>query len=235
MEEKIKEEIRQYGTPEKAKILQRFFKTGKGEYGEGDIFLGVSMPQQGSIAKRFIFLSISEIESLLRSPEHEFRMVALLILVYQYEKGDTQKQQEIYDFYLSHTQWINNWDLVDVSAEHIVGTFLQEKDKSPLFHLAQSAFLWERRISIIATFSFLKKKKPKTTLAIAEILLSDSHDLIHKAVGWMLREIGKRCSTEEEKEFLDHYASKMPRTMLRYALEHFSEEERKKYLSKKEY
>ncbi|MEI7510966.1 MAG: DNA alkylation repair protein [Candidatus Peregrinibacteria bacterium] len=230
MIEHLKSELRQCGSPEKAKILQRFFKTGKGEYGEGDIFLGITMPEQRRIAQQFLTLPWEEIEKLLHSPEHEFRMAALLILVYRFPKASPTEKQEIYHFYLAHTHWINNWDLVDVSAEHIVGAFLEGKEKSPLFQLAHSKSLWERRIAIISSFAFLKNGDGEITLAIAEVLLSDKHDLIHKAVGWMLRELGKRCGREKEQEFLEKHAKKMPRRMLRYGIEHFTAEEKQKYM-----
>lgn len=215
--------------PQKAKVLQRFFKTGPGEYGEGDIFLGVDVPTQRRLAKKYANLSRTEIRKLLTSKIHEQRLTALLILLLQYQKADETGREEIVNFYLNHTRWINSWDLVDATAPKILGDFLLRREKKILFQLARSENLWERRIAIIATLRFIKEGRDQETLEIAKILLSDSHDLIHKAVGWMLREVGKHNRRAEE-EFLCRYASIMPRTALRYALEKFPAEEREKYL-----
>lgn len=226
----IKQELQKLGNREKAKILSGFFKTGKGEYGQGDIFLGVTVPLQREIAKRGVELSLPEIEKLLKSPIHECRLTALLILTYQYLKATEKEKKHIFDFYVLHTDYINNWDLVDVSTPNIVGTYLLDKNRKILYTFAHSKNLWERRISILATFAFLRQKDFSDTCAIANLLLNDSHDLIHKAVGWMLRELGKR----DEKvlcQFLDIHADVMPRTMLRYAIERFPETKRKRYLS----
>lgn len=226
----IERELKKLGSREKAQILSGFFKTGKGEYGEGDIFFGVTVPVQREIAKKSIELSLSEIEKLLKSPIHECRLTALLILTYQYVKASEKEKKHIFDFYISHTSYINNWDLVDVSTPNIVGMYLLDKSRKKLYTFARSNNIWERRISILATFSFVRQKDFSDTLAIAELLLNDSHDLIHKAVGWMLRELGKR----DEKvlcQFLDIHAGVMPRTMLRYAIERFPEAKRKRYLS----
>ncbi len=216
---------------EKAKILAGFFKTGKGEYGEGDIFLGISVPESRKIAKQYTFLPPSEILLLLQNKIHECRLVALLILVEKFKSSDSLQQKEIIDFYLRNTKYINNWDLVDLSADKILGAHLFDKNKVILHQLAESNNLWERRIAIISTFHFIKKNKFDETLHIAELLLHDRHDLIHKAVGWMLREVGKRNKMVEE-EFLKKHYKIMPRTMLRYAIEKFPEEERKEYLKK---
>lgn len=221
--------IENTANPEKAKLLQGFFKTGKGEYGEGDIFLGITLPQQRKIAKEFYTLSLSEIQTLLNSKVHEKRMIALIILMHQYKKEDEKGKKQIFDFYLSNTRNINNWDLVDLSSCKIVGEFLLDKDRKILYKLAKSKDLWERRIAIISTFVFIREKQFSDTIRISEILMKDKHDLIHKAVGWMLREIGKR----DEKvlfNFLDAHCKEMPRTMLRYAIEKLPEKVRKSYL-----
>lgn len=228
----LKKELRSLGNPEKAKLYQGFFKTGPGQYGEGDVFLGLTMPQQRVIAKKFTHLSISEVEKLLHSKIHEHRMTALVIWTYQFEKADDKTKNEIYKAYIRNTKWINNWDLIDLSTPSIVGNYLLDKKRDVLYKLAHSKSLWEKRISILATFSFINNKETKDTLAIAEILLHDKHDLIHKAVGWMLREVGKRVSQAEEEKFLKKYYKTMPRTMLRYSIERFDEKKRKFYMKK---
>jgi len=222
----LKEELERNKDAEKAKVYSRFFKTGKGEYGEGDLFLGLSVPKQRKIAKNYIDLNLDEIQELLLSKIHEHRLVALMILIFKYKKNF---DKEIVDFYLQNTKNINNWDLVDLSAYQILGHYLLDKDKSILYKLAKSDNLWEKRISIISTYEFIKNNKFEDTLEISEILLNDKHDLIHKAVGWMLREVGKR-NLETEEEFLKKYYKQMPRTMLRYSIEKFWEEKRKFYL-----
>lgn len=226
----IKKDLRVESDPEKAKILQGFFKTGPGEYGEGDIFLGVTVPKIRAVVKRYRAVGIKDAIVLLRSPVHEERLTALLILVARFESGDVVEREKIYRAYLGNTKFINSWDLVDLSAERIVGAFLKDKDKTVLYKLAASRLIWERRIAIIATFNFIKAGKPGDTFAIAELLIDDEHDLIHKAVGWMLREAGKRIGTEEEEKFLKKHYKDMPRTMLRYAIERFPENKRQKYL-----
>lgn len=231
--ELFKKELRKNASQEKAKILSRFFKTGPGQYGAGDKFLGITVPKQRSIAKQFFDLSLRDLQKLLNSVYHEERLAALLILVLRYHRVDKKEQEKIYKFYLKNTRNINNWDLVDLTAEKIIGPYLEEKDKSVLFKLARSKKLWEKRIAILSTFHYIKKGKSKLTLQIAEILLNDDHDLMHKAVGWMLREVGKRCGEKEEEEFLKKYYKKMPRTMLRYAIERFAENKRLKYLKNK--
>jgi 3-methyladenine DNA glycosylase AlkD len=217
------------GSREKALVLQRFFKTGPGEYGEGDVFVGLRVPEIRRLAKQYQDLPLSEVIDLLHSPIHEARLMALLILIRAYAKGDALLQERIYDLYLSNTAFINNWDLVDVSAEHIVGSHLRRRSRSPLHALAVSDLLWDRRISIMATFHFIKCEEFSETLSIAEVLLKDREDLIHKAVGWLLREIGKRDLLTEEKFLKMHYKT-MPRTTLRYAIEKFPEEVRRRYL-----
>jgi len=225
----IQKELRKYASPRKAKILQGFFKTGHGQYGEGDIFIGVQVPFVRQVAKKFQETSLPEILRLLKSPIHEEREVALFIFVLQFSNADERKRERIYKTYLKHTRYINNWDLVDLSAEKIIGPFLLNKNKTPLFRLAHSRLLWERRIAILSTFHFIKNYRFNETLQIAAVLMNDKEDLIHKAVGWMLREVGKRDQACEEK-FLKKYYKKMPRTMLRYAIERFSLKKRKAYL-----
>ncbi|MBZ0167381.1 MAG: DNA alkylation repair protein [Candidatus Omnitrophica bacterium] len=209
---------------------QRFFKTGPGEYAEGDLFLGVSVPDQRRLAKKYRHLPWTETVTLLKSHYHEERLLALFILIHKFEDGDVLDRGRIYRLYLHHTRYINNWDLVDSSAHKIVGTYLQDQDRKILEKLAHSDNLWERRISIIATFHFIKQGDFGDSLKLAEILLQDPHDLIHKAVGWMLREIGNR-DIKTERAFLDRHAARMPRTMLRYAIEKFPQPLRQKYLA----
>ena len=256
----LKIDIKKLASPKKAKILQRFFKTQKGEYGEGDIFLGLMVPKQRALVKKYWrCLNLADIDKLLKSKIHEERLIALLVLVkkfddfnrhpelvsgskngFQNKFGMTQK--DIFDFYLAHTKYINNWDLVDLSAPKIVGSYLYSlslegegrvRGKNDiLIKLAKSKNLWERRIAMLATFQFICFKQSKDALAIAKILLYDKHDLIHKAVGWMLREAGKRCSEKKLTDFLNQYSGKMPRVMLRYAIERLPREKRKYYLNK---
>lgn len=225
------QQLKKLANPQKAISVARFFKTGKGEYGEGDIFLGITVPQIRIVAKQCKDLSLKEIEKLLQSKIHEERLVALIILVNQFKKEDEDKQKKIFDLYLSSTKYINNWDLVDASAEYIVGAYLINRSKAILKKLALSISIWERRIAIMATFQFIKQKQYEHTFIIAKILLKDDHDLIHKAVGWMLREVGKRISEAIEETFLQQHYQQMPRTMLRYAIERFEEKKRKKYLN----
>ena len=222
-------DLRKAGNPVQAKVLQRFFKTGKGEYGEGDIFLGVKVPKQREIAKKFLGLSLPKIQELLESKIHEERLVGLLILIEKFKKASELDKANIFNFYLKNTKNINNWDLVDLTASSIVGEFLLDKDKKILYDLAESNNLWEKRISIISTFAFIRKNKFDNTFRISQILLKDKHDLIHKAVGWMLREIGKK-DQELLEEFLKKHYKNMSRTMLRYAIEKFPEGKRKGYL-----
>lgn len=224
------EDLQKLADKDKAQILARFFKTGKGEYGEGDIFLGITVPQQKKVAKKYKGLTTSEVEKLLKSKIHEHRLTALLILVQQFKKGSEETRKKLVDFYIKNTKYINNWDLVDLSANHILGTYLLDKNASPLTKLSRSQNIWERRIAIIATFAFIYKNRFDQTLKIAKILRDDKHDLIQKAVGWMLREVGKRDQKAEE-EFLKKYYHTMPRTMLRYAIERFDKKKRKFYLS----
>jgi len=222
--------LRSFASPQQAAILARFFKTGPGQYGEGDKFIGVKVPITRKVAREFDGLSLAEVECLLHSDIHEERLLALVILVGQFEKGDDAIQKQIYDLYLTNTAYINNWDLVDLSAPQIVGGYLHNRSRRPLDRLAKSANLWERRISILATFNFIREGDFNDTLKIAKMLLKDKEDLIHKAVGWMLREVEKREVTVLEA-FLDEYCRVMPRTMLRYAIERFPEQKRRAYLN----
>lgn len=229
----LKKELKKQANPKKAKIYQRFFKTGPGQYGEGDIFMGLTVPNQREIAKRYLDLSLNEIKRLLSSQIHEYRLVGLLILIEQFKKPNLKKQEQIFYFYLKNTKHINNWDLVDLSSYKIIGNFLlNKKDRKILYNFAKSNNLWKKRISIISTWEFIKNNQFNDCLKISKILLKDNHDLIHKAVGWMLREVGKRNQVIEEK-FLKKYYHQMPRTMLRYAIERFSQQKRRFYLKNK--
>lgn len=229
----IVRQLKSLGSPEKAKVSAGFFKCGKGEYGEGDRFLGVTVPQQRIIAKASRDLPFSEIETLLGNPYHEARLTGLLVLTYAFEKADEEKREAIFDFYLAHLSAVNNWDLVDVTAPNIIGGYLTEKKpaRKILYRFAKSKNLWERRIAIVSTLAFIRNDDFGDTLSIAEMLLEDPHDLIHKATGWMLREMGKRDEKTLEK-FLGTHAVAMPRTMLRYAIERFSPMERARFLEK---
>lgn len=231
MLQEARDALREFASETDAVILQRFFKTGPGEYGEGDRFLGVRVPATRKVARMFRAMPLTDAQALLASEIHEERLLALLILIGRHQRGTADQKQEVYDLYLANTRHINNWDLVDVSAEHVVGAHLWDKSRAPLSKLAHSADLWERRIAVMATFHFIKQNQFDETLRIAELLLSDSHDLIHKAVGWMLREIGKR-DLDAEEDFLRRHHQHMPRTMLRYAIEKFPEDKRRGYLLK---
>lgn len=228
----LRKELRALRNPAKAAGLQRFFKTGKGEYAEGDKFLGIVVPKQRVFVKRYASLSLADARSLLLSEFHEERLVALLILVHKFRNAGEEERASIYRLYLANTGRVNNWDLVDLSAEHIVGAFLADKPKDDLYELAVSDDIWERRIAIVSTFHYIKLGQSAETLKIAAMLLQDKHDLIHKASGWMLREVGKRCSEDEERGFLDKHSGQMPRTMLRYAIERFPEKLRRSYMER---
>jgi len=227
-------ELRENSSREKSEVSRKFFKTGKGEYGEGDIFIGLTMPQQRSITKRYTELSFQDLQKLLDSKIHEHRMSALIILISKYKKTkkDFFEKRRIYEFYMKNTQNINNWDLVDISCPHIVGDFLSREGTETIKILAKSNNIWEKRIAIISTHALIKKRILGETLAISDILINDKHDLIHKAVGWMLREVGKK-NMEVLELFLKPRYKEMPRTMLRYAIEKFPEEKRKSYLQGK--
>lgn len=225
----ILRELKKQASSEKAMGLSRFFKTGKGEYGEGDKFLGVMVPQTRAVARKFSALSFAEIEKLLASRYHEARLCALLILVEQFKKGNNAVKEKIFQYYLANTRYVNNWDLVDLSAGKIVGAHLWSRPKSFLSALARSESLWERRIAMIASSYYIINNRFQEPLRIAKMLLQDRHDLIHKAVGWMLREVGKRDIKVLEK-FLDQNVGRMPRTTLRYAIERLPDSKRKYYL-----
>ncbi len=229
----LKAELKNLTNPDKAKILAKFFKTAKGQYGEGDIFLGITVPEQRKLAKKYKEISLKEIKELLKENIHEYRLTALLILVQKYETLDIEKKKEIFNFYLDNVLYINNWDLVDLTAPKIIGNYLLlfKEQRQILYNYAKSENLWQRRISIVSTYTFIKNQEYDNTLEIAKILLNDKHDLIHKAVGWMLREVGKK-QEYLLKDFLNIYYKQMPRTMLRYAIEKFDKETRQHYLFK---
>ncbi len=228
----LKSDLQKLADPQKAKNYGRFFKTGKGQYGEGDKFLGINVPQQRQLSRKYKDLFLNDLCQLLDDPFHECRILSLMIMVDKYKKSkNSQEKKEINDLYLKNAAKINNWDMVDISAPHIPGDYFFDRDKSILYLLAKSKNLWKRRIAVLSTFGFIRKNHFQDSLKIAEILLHDQHDLIHKAVGWMLREIGKRDRGVEEK-FLKKYYQVMPRTMLRYAIEKFDEKTRDFYLGR---
>ncbi len=230
MIEVIQKQIAQQASPLKASISQRFFKTQQGQYGEGDVFIGLTVPQIRTLAKQYAELSLDDIEILFCSTIHEERLLAILILIRQFEKMKQKtEQKKIYDFVLQHIYHVNNWDLVDTLAPKMIGTYLIDKDKSILYQFAQEENLWLRRIAIISCFHFIRHQQLEDALRISQILLHDTHDLIHKAVGWMLREIGKRDDIALQN-FLHQYAIVMPRTMLRYAIEKMDKTQRQVYL-----
>lgn len=230
MTDKIKKDLRKKQNKEKARNLARFFKTKKGEYGEGDVFLGIKVPEQRETARKFFKeASLGDLRELLQSEIHEFRLTALIMLIEKYKKAEEDEKEKIFNFYLNNIKRINNWDLVDLSAPNIVGEYLSDKDKKILFALVKSKNVWERRIAVVSTFAFIRRNQFKETLMLSKILLNDEHDLIHKAVGWALREVGKK-DEKKEKEFLEKFCSRMPRTMLRYAIEKFGAKERARFL-----
>jgi 3-methyladenine DNA glycosylase AlkD len=229
IDEEIKDRLQSLASKETADILEKFFKTGIGEYGEGDVFIGIKVPPLRRLAVEFQQASLKTVQALLTSKIHEERALALMILVRQFDRADESLRKQIYDFYLAHILFINNWDLVDGSAPYIVGPYLWTRDRRQLHRFAKSASLWERRIAIISTFYFIRQNDFDDALKIAERLLTDEQDLIHKAVGWMLREIGKRNLAVEES-FLKSHCRTMPRTTLRYAIERFPDAKRRKYL-----
>lgn len=226
----LRRDIRALGSPERASHSLRFFRTGPGEYGEGDKFYGLTVPEMRAIAKRYRDLDHRDVVELLQSEWHEDRLIALILMVDGYQRGDQSRRDSIHRSYLANTRRINNWDLVDASAGSIVGGHLDSREISLLEKLARSQDLWERRIAIVATFHFIKRGELAPTLRIAQMLLKDSHDLIHKAVGWMLREVGKRDRKVLDGFLAKHYRD-MPRTMLRYAIERHPESIRKRYLA----
>jgi 3-methyladenine DNA glycosylase AlkD len=228
----VQRALRAVATPARARALARFFKTGKGEYGEGDRFIGVATPDLRAVVRRHAGLPLPGIVRLLASPVHEDRSAALLILCERYRGADEAERARLVRFYLAHTARVNNWDLVDISAPRILGDHLLERPRGVLTRLARSPNLWERRIAVVATYAFLRRGECDDTLRLAERLLGDRHDLMHKAVGWMLRELGKR-DPRALRGFLDAHAARMPRTMLRYALERLGPAERRRYLTAK--
>lgn len=223
----LRKELAAAADPDRARNLAWFFKTGKGQYGYGDRFIGLTVPTTRRIAHRYVHLPLSDVEKLLASPIHEHRFAALEILVAQYERGD---QKAVFDFYLKHTKFVNNWDLVDTSAPYIVGQHLLTRPRKVLYRLAKSKNIWERRIAIVSTMMFIRAGEIEDTFAIAKLLLADDHDLIHKAVGWMLRETRKQSAPALLRFLKASYAS-LPRTTLRYAIERFPTEERKRLLA----
>lgn len=225
----IRKHLRRLADGKRAAISARFFKTGPGEYGEGDRFVGIRVPVLRRLARHYQATPVDQIRVLLASPVHEQRLLALLLLVRAFGQADPAGQRKIYRLYLAQLRWINNWDLVDSSAGPIVGAYLQDRSRKPLHRLARSKNLWRRRIAVLATFHFIKNREYAETLALAKLLLKDQEDLIHKAVGWMLREIGKRDRTSLEK-FLRRHHQTMPRTMLRYAIERLPKAMRRRYL-----
>jgi 3-methyladenine DNA glycosylase AlkD len=228
--EAIRQRLRARADGARSEGLQRFFKTGPGQYGEGDIFIGVTVPDIRAVCRECRDASPDHVAALLASPVHEERLLALFLMVETFRRGDDRIQREVYRRYLASTRYINNWDLVDASAAQIVGAYLWDKPRGPLTRLARSNSLWERRIAIIATHHFIKRDDFGDTFRVADMLLADTHDLIHKAVGWMLREVGKRDG-RPLRDFLRPRYSRMPRTMLRYAIERFPDEERRGYLA----
>lgn len=228
---KLKKEIKKQSSKPKAKFLQRFFKTGRGGYAEGDLFLGLTVPQSRLIARTFTNIELREVLNLINSKYHEERLIALLILVDKFGRGSSIEKEKVYKFYLRNIKFVNNWDLVDLSADKIIGAYLASRSKDILNRLSHSKNIWERRIAILATFNFIKRNDFTKTLEFARRYLSDKHDLIHKATGWMLREIGNR----DEKtliRFLDKNYKQMPRTALRYALERLNRKQKNYYMKK---
>lgn len=226
----IEQALKKMGTKERAASSLWFFKTGKGEYGHGDRFFGVTVPEQRKLAKKHFEIPRSEIEKLLQSEYHECRLTGLFILVLQYQKGNRVTKKEIVNFYIKNAKRVNNWDLVDSSASYILGDYLLDTPRAILYKLVKSKNIWERRIAIVATHAFIKRGEFVDTFKIAELLLEDNHDLIHKATGWMLREVGKRVSMKTLTLFVETHGERMPRTMLRYAIEHFPKSTQKHFL-----
>ena len=226
------QELNALENPADAAFLQRFFKTGPGEYGEGDVFIGLRVPITRKVCKEFRQLPLQEIEKVLESPVHEHRLAAVIIMAERAKRADGQQKQALYELYLKRTDRLNNWDIIDVSCRDVVGGYLQDKSREPLYQLARSNNMWERRIAIVSTWQFIRAHDLSDTFAIATMLLGDTHDLIHKATGWMLREAGKKDEAQLV-EFLEQHAATMPRTMLRYAIEKFPPQIRAEYLGRK--
>jgi len=228
----VRKKLRELSNPQKAEIVRKFFKTGPGEYGEGDIFLGIAVPVLRKLVKQFVGNPLDVASRLLESAIHEERMLALLLLIHAFSTSSQQVKKRIYRLCLRKARRINNWDLVDVSAPNIVGAYLVDKNREQLYDFARSHDHWRRRTAIVATLAFIRQNDFDDTFRISKILLNDEHDLIRKAVGWMLREVGKRDLAAEER-FLKFYYNTMPRTMLRYAIERFPVAKKKKYLNGK--
>lgn len=226
----LRKELKSFANNDRRKVSQRYFKTGPGEYGEGDVFLGVAVPDVRRVAKKFKEMESGEVEKLLQSRIHEERQAALAILIHQFEKGNAEKQMEVYELYIRNRGGVNNWDLVDMSAPKIVGAYLWKRSRSPLREMIKSENIWDRRIAIMATLYFIVHGEAKETFLLVKKVFGDKEDLIHKAAGWMLREAGSRVSLRQEKEFLDKYVHVMPRVMLRYAIEKMTPAERQRYL-----
>lgn len=228
----IKSELDAHENPADAAFLQRFFKTGQGQYGEGDVFIGLRVPQTRAIAKRYRDLSIAELEKLLKSPIHEHRLAAAIIMTEQAKTASPELKKSLYELYLRRTDRINNWDIIDISCRDVVGGYLMDKPREPLYKLARSDSLWERRIAMVSTWQFIRAGDLDDTFRIAEMLLKDNEDLMHKAAGWMLREAGKKDEAKL-KEFLDQHAHAMPRTMLRYSLERLHPADKAHYMKQR--
>lgn len=223
-------DVRKSSNPQKAKFLKGFFKTGVGQYGEGDIFAGLTVRESRIIAKKYKDLPLPLVEELLKSKIHEERLISLIILVDQFLKGNEKNKKEIFGFYIKNAKLVNNWDLVDLSADKIVGNYLLKRDRKILYKMAKSTNVWEKRIAIVATYQLILNGEYEDTFKITEILINDPHDLIQKATGWMIREVGKRVSREILADFLKKHYKSMPRTMLRYSIEHFPIKVRRSYL-----
>jgi 3-methyladenine DNA glycosylase AlkD len=230
-QKQVKTELKKLSDPEHATKLQGFFKTGEGEYGEGDIFIGVRVPDQRRIAKKYKNIPLTDVLGLIQSGIHEHRLTALFILTEQFNKGDEEAKRRIVDLYLGNTAHVNNWDLVDSSAHKILGEWLVNKPRDTLYAMVESENIWERRISIISTFAFIRRGDLGDALALARALIDDGHDLIHKASGWVLREVGKKDQSALERFLLKHYEA-MPRTMLRYSIERLPEERKRFFMGR---
>lgn len=231
MKRTILKDLERLSSKEYVVTLQKFFKTGKGEYGQGDVFVGIKVPDLRRICKKYYKdISFEELDFFAQNEIHEYRLFAFLTLTYKFKKATEAERKEIYEYYLKNLEFVNNWDIVDLTAHEIVGQYLVDKDRKDIYNLVDSNYLWKQRIAVISTYAFIKNGDFKEILSFAKKLLTHQHDLIHKAVGWMLRNMGKK-DIKELKSFLDKYATKMPRTMLRYAIERLEEKDRKRYLN----
>lgn len=232
--EGLKKELQRYANTDDAIFLQRFFKTGEGQYGAGDQFIGIRVPDTRKVCKSAVSMPLTEVEKLLASVAHEHRLAAVILLASQFQKAEPHEQDDIYNLYLLALDkgYVNNWDIVDTSAEFIVGEYLWRRPRDSLFELGRHEDVWHRRVAVLATFQFIKKGDPSTTLELAEQLLHDPHDLIQKAVGWMLREVGKRIDRQLLLTFLEKHHKTMPRTMLRYAIEHLEADQKAHFMNR---